>query len=206
VNASRDWGTMAVKKAQHRRRLEAGFAEFHNKIAQETERMCINPSEFVRAVPVPTAKPDGKRIVYLAFEGIYEWQVQKMNELQSALEEKGFLVLRDQRFAVSRQKEFCAKFGEDAVVELGKADLADLVRSDIVVVTGDAAEAPAGPAFMQGYARTVNKKVIDYYTGNMQLNAPGGYQTFMNSMLQYSADVTAKSTAEVISNAAEFFK
>jgi nucleoside 2-deoxyribosyltransferase len=198
VLASRDWASMTVKKAQHRRRLEAGFAEFHNKIAQETERLCLQPSDFVKAVP---ADKGLGQTVYLALEGIYEWQVQKMDELQKALEGKGLRVLRDRRFEAARQREFCERFGDNAVVELGRADLADLVRSDVVVVTCDAAEAPAGPAFMQGYARTAEKKVIDYCTGNMQMNGPGGYRSLVNSMLHYSADVIASSSQEVVAEA-----
>ena len=206
VPTSRDFATEMAKKVQFRDRLDAGARKMYDVVAKETENLCLDREAYIRDIPMPdaNAESDGKT-VYLALEGLYEWQREKMDEMQAKLEADGFTVYRSQRFDADTQRDFVAQYGsEQAVYELGRADLEKVAKADIVITLGDGADMPAGPSFIQGYARTTDKKVITYYTGNAQVDAHGGTQMLVNLMLEYSADRIARDTDEVIEYAREF--
>ena len=195
---SREIKEQLEKKAQFRKRLEVGMKLLYNRVAEETENICLHPGMYIPDIPRIPEKSEGVKTVYLAMEGLYQWQIEKMDELQETLEAEGFKVYRSMRFDPRHQKEFVRKYGDNAVVELGRYDLRNVIESDIVVTLGDGADMPAGPSFIQGYAKTLDKKVVLYYSGNQQIDAEGGTQTLVNLMLEYSADKIAYSSEMVV--------
>lgn len=175
-----------VKKDYYMRALFA-LRDTMKVVQQEVREMVISPEKYVTALPkqVEINRPS----VYLEFEGgKYEWQREYMNKLSNILRKHKYVVLQSLRHNPSQQKRIYGNYGKNAVRKLGEIDITSAISADVIVTCGDGSEVDGGTAAIQGLARSLSKKIIMYYSGNVETRAEGGHRMIRNLMLQYSAD------------------
>lgn len=202
LTSSRNIKYAKAKKQQFRWRLDSGFSELMAIVSSETERLCLQPENYINTFHSSSDMKE-TNYVYLEFEGICEWQIQKMLEITHTLNKFDIRVKTPQRFDRDLQ-ERCNS--EEAFKELALTDLHAALGASAIVTCGENWDVAPGPAFIQGIASVKKIPVVLYYTANRQFNAKGGTETLVNLMIEYSATKIAKSTKELVSQIVEIWK
>jgi len=181
---------LEVKRDYYRRSISA-LRNTMQSILAEVYQMVMQPDSYVAVLPEPIQMKG--TTVYLDFEGgKHEWQRSYMRHLHRLLSKKGYIVLESLRHTPHYQKQTYDDYGEGAIRILGETDIIHALSSDIVITCADGPEVDGGTAAIQGLARALNKQIIMYYSGNLEIRGDGGHRMIRNLMLQYSANATVE--------------
>lgn len=188
------------------KRVSADFAErlheanrtLHQIVREHIKEMALAPSQFVSSHPnVHTCC--SRPMVYVDFNGgLYEWSREYAKRLATLLCSEGLTVRLGRRHWPSWQARIAESVDRNTLAhQLGGHDLETALAADILILSGDGPEVDSGTAALQGAARALNKKIILYYSGNLQTNAGGRKPTARNLMLLYSPDRVARRLDEI---------
>lgn len=171
------------------------------KVREHVQRLAIDPQSFTADHPTELESYNNQRgyIVFIDFSGgLFEWGREYAQRLAVSLLNLGMVV----HIGCRHNPDIHAEVNEGNVNKtsayvLGNTDLVAALSSDVLVLSSDGMEVDGGTAALQGAARALNKKVILYYSGNIQTNAQGRAPTSRNLMLLYSADLIATRLDEI---------
>jgi nucleoside 2-deoxyribosyltransferase len=174
--------------------IEGTETSFLKNILYTQEKILHQVTESVRELLL-CAKPttvlvssvktsETKLSVYLEFGGEqFEWQTRFADELSKIADKFDLLkIYRPSRYKGGATRKILETLVQD--------DLENIRNSDIVITCTDSEESPAGSAFIQGYARGLNKEIWLYNTKKTFIIGSNGYKSSRNLMLDYSADKT----------------
>jgi nucleoside 2-deoxyribosyltransferase len=169
------------------RRLKIAFQDVLNLVQFHTRRLVLNPEEYVST---PIEYEENEKSIYIDFGGgKHEWERKMMNYLSKTLKKMNYTVFESKRHKESNQRNIYDKFGEKAPIELGEIDIQNAMGSNMIIVCGDGAEVDGGTAAIQGIAKAMNKPIILYYSGNLEIHGEGKHRMIRNLMLEHSADI-----------------
>jgi len=79
-------------------------------------------------------------------------------------------------------------FKDIKLIERGKIDIENLLKSSVVIFSAEEPEMDSGSAALLGLAKALNKEIILYYSGNIEIHGDGGHKMIKNLMIDYSVD------------------
>jgi nucleoside 2-deoxyribosyltransferase len=165
-------------------------------VRAEVRQMADKPTSFTAPLIVakrPTGVHPNKPLIFIDFAGgMFEYGREYANRLEHRLTESGMLVTVGRRHdpGFQEQLDHESSLSETLAYELGEIDINNALASDVLILDGDGMEVSSGTAALLGAARATGKKIILYYSGNLQTNARDRAPTIRNLMLQYAADIT----------------
>jgi len=83
---------------------------------------------------------------------------------------------------------FDPEFKDNDLNKRGIFDIENLLRSDIIVFSAEEPEMDSGSAALLGLARALGKRIILYYSGNIEIHGDGNHRMIKNLMIDYSVD------------------
>ncbi|MBN2572564.1 MAG: hypothetical protein JXA68_10585 [Ignavibacteriales bacterium] len=190
------------KKKQFIGRLNKGFEILISKIENITSSFVLNPQNFI--IPIPPRNVTDK-YVYLEFEGISEWQNEKMAYISKQLNKYNIEVKIPDRFKTEKQIQYNNRYGQEALKYLGLHDFEKAINASLIVTCAEGWDISIGPAYVHGIASGYNIPTILYCSNNRQFNAKGGTETIVNLMIEYSSDKIVSSTNELIDTIISIF-
>lgn len=153
-----------------------------SKVTEATYELLYSQSP----IPITTQlnEQSNKLSIFMEFGGEqFEWQAKFADELSEICDKYRHIVIyRPQRYKGS-------SLSSD-LESLVQKDLANIRRSSLIITCSDSEECPAGSAFVQGYARGLNKEIWMYNSKKSSIAGAGGYTSSRNLMLDYSANKT----------------
>lgn len=129
--------------------------------------------------------------------GQFEWERMLQELLYSELSQQGYDVVVSKRNSDLQPLNDESVSTQERIIGLGKRDIRAASSSKVVVVCADMEEMSSGTAAIQGLARSLGKHVILLDTRTTDLVGDGGHRMSRNLMIDYAADVVARSYKDV---------
>ncbi len=165
-------------------RLIEGLENVYKKVDDTVYQIAMSPDLFQHAV-IPRLPPPE---VYIDFGGgHYEWERLLQERLLQTLSLRGISSQISQRYAWSAGKS-AAFHSAPFISDLGLKDITHAANAKVIITCGDADEMSSGTAAIQGFARSLNKKVLLYDSKLTYLVGDDEHRMSRNLMIDYSAD------------------
>lgn len=153
--------------------------------------LVVSYDRYVPELPVASVGRRSGRVVYVDFVGgKYEWAQEYMRRIKEKLEARRIRVFESYRHNREQQKQILAE-GALASNQLARLDIQHCFEADVVIVGADGSEMDIGTAAIHGMAAALGKKIIMYYSGNIECFGDGEQVMYQNLMLDYSASYIA---------------
>lgn len=198
----RNFNAMKRVVVDFEQRLYEANKQLYGLVRDHMREIATNPRNFVNELPVGIIgrkESQKKKTVFIDFAGgAYEWCRAYAQNLAASLINKGFIVRIGNRHNPDHHTKLLdTEKTQKVPYNLGDIDLQAALTSDILVLSADAVETDSGTAAIQGAAYALNKKIILYYSGNVQTNARDRTPTARNLMILYSANQIVSSLDEI---------
>jgi len=163
--------------------------------------LVVSYDKYIPKLPIASSARGSERVVYVDLAGgKYEWAQEYARHISQQLRARGVRVYESCRHNRQQQKQLDSKNGMVSN-QLGWIDIQHCLEADVVVVGADGNEMDIGTAAIHGLAAALDKKIIMYYSGNVECYGDGQQVMYQNLMLDYSASYIAKELEEVIMRA-----
>lgn len=129
--------------------------------------------------------------------GQFEWERRIQQELSTELIGMGYSV------EISRRNFDLNTLNDDSVsarqriIDFGKRDIEAALSARVIITCADMEEMSSGTAAIQGLALAFGKNVILLDTRTNDLVGDGGHRMSRNLMIDYSADIVARSQKDI---------
>ena len=193
--------TISNNSKSFRENLKHSLDLLFKKVEDEVLELCINYDDIVTKQRSKVSSED-KYDVFLEFGGgLFEWQRELQEDLLVKLNTLGISACISTRF-----QEHISEFNKQSILEVGYKDLKKVLGSKIIVTCGDSPELIAGTAAIQGYARSLDKKIILYDSKLTYIVGDNGYQSSRNLMIDHSADISVSEHTKLIETIQTFLE
>ncbi|KKP59125.1 MAG: hypothetical protein UR52_C0013G0008 [Candidatus Gottesmanbacteria bacterium GW2011_GWA1_34_13] len=174
-------------------RLQASFQDTLNQLNSLVQETLLEPDQERVVIP------EGEKIdVYIDIGGgQYEWERMMQTNLEKELTDLGYSVEVSKRNSDLNLMQDESIPMQERILRLGSRDIDSARNAKIVITCADMDEMSSGTAAIQGLARSLSKAVILLDTRTTDLVGDGGHRMSRNLMIDYSANVVARSYKEI---------
>lgn len=172
--------------------LLAARQRVFTRVSEDVYDLVASP---LQSLSKPHVSSSGSVInVFAEFGGeIFEWQSMLAKKLSAEVRNERIQIVRTKRY-----QEVLNEGNSINISQIANTDLKYIDTCSIVIICSDSDECPSGSAFIQGYARGLQKEIWLYNSKRTVITGPGGYVSSRNLMLDYSANKVFRSFAELI--------
>jgi nucleoside 2-deoxyribosyltransferase len=160
--------------------LYSGLTRAFKKMEEELYNFLLSPSNYKTKSFEFSCK---LKNVFIDFcGGKCEYHRSYMEKLKKKIQKLGVNVTTSIRFDPK------IDFKDIKLIERGKIDIENLLKSSVVIFSAEEPEMDSGSAALLGLAKALNKEIILYYSGNIEIHGDGGHKMIKNLMIDYSVD------------------